>query len=119
MELLHCYTSCLQVICAIRRAAAVALLCAHGGCMPVVFDCAAVCYQPCSQRFGAEGVCKKERRADERGAKKHTPSGALLLVPLTQRDKVDEYLNLKLSPPPFRFPFSPFRLASPHFPPLS
>ena len=43
----------------------------------------------------------------------HTPSGALLLVPLTQRDKVDEYLNLKLSPPPFRFPFSPFRLSSP------
>ena len=23
----------------------------------------------------------------------HTPSGALLLVPLTQRDKVDEYLK--------------------------
>ena len=36
----------------------------------------------------------------------HTPSGALLLVPLTQRDKVDEYLNLKLSPP--SFPFSVF-----------
>ena len=26
-----------------RHAAAVALLCAHGGCTPVVFDCAAVC----------------------------------------------------------------------------
>ena len=97
MELLHCHTSCLQVICAIRRAAAVALLCAHGGCTPVVFDCAAVCYQPCSQRFGAEGSVKMsgERMGDEFSvftfpfSDCHTPSGALLLVPLTQGDRVD------------------------------
>ena len=59
------------------------------------------------------------KKSGERGAKKHTPSGALLLVPLTQRDKVDEYLNLKLSPPSFPFSVFPFPFVSPYFVPLS
>ena len=67
MELLHCYTSCLQVICAIRHAATVALLCAHGGCMPVVFASVAVCYQPCSQRFGVEGGMTNGKVKTENG----------------------------------------------------
>ena len=82
---------------------------------------------PVPRGLGRRGYVKKsgERMGDEFSvftfpfSDCHTPSGALLLVPLTQRDKVDEYLNLKLSPPPFRFPFSHFRLASPYFPPLS
>ena len=41
----------------------------------------------------AEGVCSKNN--GERGTKKQTPSGALLLVPLTQRDKVDGHVKLE------------------------
>ena len=43
-------------------------------------------------REATEGYVKK---SGERGTKKHTPSGALLLVPLTQRDKVDGHVKLE------------------------